>query len=604
MRLLGVLSLLVVLAALGLRFHLGLAADQSGRKIEIQVDVLETQWWLTRWEDNQIECQIFVGHDNLPTPNEVFHYCGQDLYDEWWETESCLIPEDAPAGTAPACEGLYLFRAGQAPGEKTVVVELPTPSAWVSLAGCVLSPPENRCSQVPALVITAEEPLPNEQIIAVHVVLDPDGAADETVCLESTCVVPLPVTTFEGVAVEFWAESSYGDESERFTALVRVLDGGVPRIPGESGWFVDVLSSQWQGAEIASCAQVWEAFPPPGGPPAWLSTPLTLNSLATDAPYVYLAGQLIAQGLVDTSECPQEGLLTNSTANPCGLESSRELVNEWQDRFDAAILQVAQDTNVPAQMMKNLFAVESQFWPGMLIPEEFGFGQMTDQGADTALLWNPTFFDEYCPLVLDASACQGGYLGLGDDEQALLRGSLAVRTDSSCEDCSLGIDLSQAEFSIGVFAETLLGNCEQAGRIVRNATGRAPGQVSTYEDLWRFSLVNYNAGPGCLSSAVKSTWSSARVLDWISLAPRLDLVCPGAGTYVKQVEGLTREPVEPGPPPDTIPGPYPPPVSPSPTTPPEPFPAPPTPTTAPGPYPGPGPWPTSTPPPTLPYPPP
>lgn len=565
----------ITLLSVGANAWVGLGAEedeQSERQVEITVPFTESEWWLTRWADNQIECVILTDHDGLPTADEVYNYCGKDLYEEWAVTQPC--PEAAePGSSTESCEGLYLFLANRQPRQRTVVIELPHPTVWLTLSGCDLRPPENLCTQIPDLVLTAEEPLPNEQIIALHLKI----GDDELSCEGNQCAFTLPITSLEGMEIEFWADSSYGDSSEVFKGQVRVVDGGVPSGGLENVWYVDVLSSQWRGGEIASCAQVWEALPPVGGPPPWLSTPTELAALATDAPYVYLAGKLISQGTVDASACPSGGLLPNGTANTCGLETAREMVNEWQDRFDDTILKAAQETNIPAQLMKNLFAIESQFWPGSLIPEEFGFGQLTELGADAALLWNDDFFREFCPLVLEESACAEGYLHLDEKGQALLRGAIISRTNASCAECPLGIDLAHAEFSINVFANTLLGNCEQVGRIVRNTTEKAPGKDVSYEDLWRFTLVNYNAGPGCLSSAVKKAWQATKVLRWDNVASRLAGVCEGAVEYVDRVERLTSAE-----------------LAPTPTA------AAPTPTvTAPGPTPTPGAYP-----PPSPYPPP
>lgn len=570
-----IILLLALLAGLGVHARFGLAAEAPERKAEIVVSVTESIWWLTRWSDNQIECVIAVDHEGLPTYNEVYRACGETLFETWVATNSCEAVGDESLAI-DTCEGLYLFLAGQQPAERTIVVELPPASVSLTLSGCTLHPPANRCDQLPELLFLGEEPLPNEQITAIHVSLGEDGAWGTFVCEAPTCNVPLPATPRSGIPVEFWAESSFGDTTEHFTAQVRALDAGVSADPGEGEWFVDVLSSQWVGGEIASCAGVWEAFPPPGGPPSWLSTPEELETLATDAPYVFLAGKLIMQGAVDASACPAGGLLENGTANACGLEAARSLVNEWQDRFDETILQVSWETNVPAQLLKNLFAVESQFWPGVLIPQEFGLGQMTALGADTTLLWNEDFFDEFCPLVLDEGVCAEGYLGLDEETQELLRGALTVRTDSTCDDCPLGLDLTHAEFSIEVFAETLLGNCEQAGRIVRNASGKAPGAVSTYQDLWRLTLVNYNAGPGCLSTAAKSAWTGDREITWETVAPRLNLTCPNAVSYVEQVAQEALDLVTPVPATEPTP-------TPTPTA------------TAEAPYPAPGSQPTATP---------
>ena len=59
-----------------------------------------------------------------------------------------------------------------------------------------------------------------------------------------------------------------------------------------------------------------------GGPPPWLTTPEIPELLATDDPYYYLAGRLIAQNQVNASECENGGLLPNGYANACGLEST------------------------------------------------------------------------------------------------------------------------------------------------------------------------------------------------------------------------------------------------------------------------------------------
>jgi hypothetical protein len=556
-----VLFAALVIAGGNIWVNFGQAADEPERKLELIIPFTETTWWLTRWSNNQIECTVPTDHDGLPTHNEVYYACGENLYDDWVETPLCS-PDSEGEVVTETCDGLYLFLASKQPRDRTVVIDLPLPTVWLSLADCTLSEPENLCESLPTLTLTGEEPLPNEEITAIHV-LYMDEVFD---CAGAVCSYPLPITQVEGGTIEFWAESSFGDTTETYTAQLRVIDGGINPKTGEPIWYVDVLSPQWQGDEIASCAQVWDVLPPIGGPPDWLSTPEHLGKLATDAPYVYLAGRLIAQGAIDTSSCPSGGLLPNGHANTCGLELARDAVNDWQDTFDSAILEVAKKTNVPAQLMKNLFAVESQFWPGIFLPQEYGLGQITEQGADAALLWNPVFFSEFCPLVLDETVCAEGYLHLIPDEQAMVRGALAVRTDSTCLDCPLGIDLAHAEFSIDVFANTLLGNCEQAGRVIQNTTGKPLNETNTYEDLWRFTLVNYNAGPGCLSLAAQTGWRVDRALDWTSMSRRLETACENTAAYVDLITTGIAEIAGPTPTPTASPapsGPYPPPSTPA-----------------------------------------
>jgi hypothetical protein len=500
----------------------------SQRHTELVISVIEYEWWIIRWQDNQILCRLFIDHDSLPTGQEIFRSCGKAVYDLWAATPPCPASE----GTPRECPGVYMFQVSSRPAEQVIPIELPLPSVWITLADCVPTIPDNRCPQIPRLLLTGEEPLPNEEIIAIHARLNGQAFT----CEADTCEIPLRPTPLAGLTLEFWAESSYGDSSLRYTALVRVIDSGVAGVPGAGGWYVDVISTQWRGPVLESCVQTWQAFPPLGEPPQWLSTPEFPELLASDEPYQFLAGRLITRGVVDASDCPQGGVLPNGYATACGLERARPLVQEWQNQFDAKIIEVALETGVPAQLMKNLFAQESQFWPGVFNGlEHMGLGHITEKGADALLLWNRSFFDQFCPLVLDGSVCQRGYLGLGSSEQAILRGAVALQAKAECPECPAGIDLTHANFTIELFAQTLLANCEQVAQVVYNASNRVPGAVSTYEDLWKFTLANYHAGPGCLSYAVHSAWARGERLTWPNVASFLTPACQGVIPYVDNI---------------------------------------------------------------------
>jgi hypothetical protein len=527
-----IVTILHSLAPLG-RTEVFAQAEQEPpeRQTTIVVPVTEHEWWLIRWADNFIVCQVVVDHEGVPTNEEISKQCSSEVYEEWSTTPPCSKAEKAGKDQS-SCSGLYLFLAQVRSGDKEVVIDLPLPTVWVTLSGCNPVPPENICTNIPALHLAGEEPLPNEQITAIHAVID-----DQLItCEGSTCDIPLNPTPLRGEQIEFWAESSFGDTSEHFTALVRVLDRGVQNVPGRTGWYVDVLSSQWQGGKIESCAEVWQAFPPVGLPPSWLSTPNQQVFLASDQPYHYLAGRLISQGLVDASDCPDNGLLDNGYANACGLNKARPMVTLWQNQFDPLILDAAEQLGLPAQLMKNLFAQESQFWPGVFrVAREYGFGQITDMGADTVLLWNESFFDQFCPLILADEVCQKGYLRLKEDQRAILRGALAIQANADCPECSSGIDLTDANFSIMLFAQTLLANCQQVGQTIFNATGSSPGQVSDYEDLWRFTLANYHAGPGCLSYAIHTAWARRLALTWENISTNFTQPCQGVLGYVELI---------------------------------------------------------------------
>jgi hypothetical protein len=505
------------------------------RYTSMTVDITLTEWWLAAWANNQVRCSFFTDHAGLPTDNDVYSACGAQTFNEW-KARSIPCAEKETS----ACNGLYFIQIGSKPGTREVTVKLPPPQVWVSIEDCQLDE-NNWCITQPSLVLTAIEPLPNETITAIEGYV----GADPFHCAGSRCVFKLADTRSQGLRLNFWAVSTYGDQSQVFDALLRVINDGGQAERLTDRWYVDVLSSQWQGAPLASCSTAWEAFPPPEGLPQWLSTPASEAGLRSQIPYAYLAANLITQGIVEADTCPNGGLLPDGSANACGMEAAQPAVLEWQNRFDRLILTVAGETQVPAQLLKNLFSRESQFWPGVFrFGADAGLGQLTSDGADTALLWNPSFYHQFCPLVLDQNLCQkNGFANLNQAHQELLRGALVASVDARCADCPLGLDLSRADFSVGVFARTLLANCEQAGKIVQNVSGKAPGLTTDYETLWRLTLVNYNAGPGCLVEAVRQAYQPENEipLNWERVAASLDEACRGVVPYV---EDLTRE-VEP-----------------------------------------------------------
>ena len=90
------------------------------------------------------------------------------------------------------------------------------------------------------------------QIIAIYGYLNGSPFS----CPGASCSLPLQPTTSQGIEVEFWAESSFGDTSEHYSALLRVLPWGDFMAPeGNTNanqlWYTDILSSQWRGGSIA-----------------------------------------------------------------------------------------------------------------------------------------------------------------------------------------------------------------------------------------------------------------------------------------------------------------------------------------------------------------
>jgi len=482
-------------------------------------------WWMIYWRETEVECVIEIDHEGMPTPGDVYVDCGEDYYEEWVNQKPCTETD------ITLCNGLYVVPVGSEPAQKEIATKLPAPIVQVTLENCspVYTSSTSICEFEPILALTGVEPLPGFEIIGIEGLYE-----GQPFNCGPVCRLKLPITGDEGRTIRFWAYSSYGDSSEVFNALMRVAETNAGN-PDQSFWYVDVLSSQWAGVPVASCVQAWQVLPPVGGPPRWLSTPTQSETLGTEIPYNYLAANLIKRKVVDASFCEDNGLLPDGGANNCGMEAARTAVTDWQNQFDSLILNVAKDSGVPAHLLKNLFAEESQFWPGISTKDDVGLGQLTEDGADTTLLWNPPFFYQFCPLVMDSGECAKGYLHLDEEQQVYVRQALIAAVNATCEDCPLGIDVERANFSISVFAHTLLANCEQAGQLVENITGGTAGSAATYEDLWKFTLVNYNAGPGCLGDALDATDTDRQDLTWENVSTHLSPACAGAVDYVNDI---------------------------------------------------------------------
>jgi hypothetical protein len=160
-------------------------------------------------------------------------------------------------------------------------------------------------------------------------------------------------------------------------------------------------------------------------------------------------------------------------------------------------------------------------------------------------MWNPSFYEQFCPTILDESICKTKIypkpdenwkeIGINDAARAILRNALVQSVDAICPDCSNGIDLKKADFSVEVFAQTLIASCKQTGMVLDLNYNSTSGQAANYPDLWRFTLVNYNAGPGCLGLAVDETGSRGEPLDWDHLSSHLTTACQGAIDYVNDI---------------------------------------------------------------------
>jgi hypothetical protein len=506
-----------------------LADDGPKREQIIEITFTEYTWWLVEWQDASLVCEVKVDHPDQPTGAEIYDQCGRSVYYRWFQTQPC----DAYTGDNPQdCSGLYHFQLGSEVVTKEISLELPPPTVSIELKDCILIPDTDLCSSIPAVMISAVESLPNEEISRVQGSL----GGSTFLCPGDICELPLQATDERGVIIQFWAESSYGDSSEHYLGRIRVTNQ-TDDVINASGWRVEIASGLEDLSNMEGCAGIWQSFPPLGELPDWLRDPSHAFMLRTSEPYTFLAGQMIRKGYVDTSHCPDYGITADGYASQCGLEASRELVNLWQNMFDRFILQSSKETGIPSSLLKRIFAKESQFWPESTenIYREYGFGHLTELGADTTLLWNREFYDQFCPLVLEVGKCYLGYGQLDDYSQALLRGALLIEMEISLPADLDATDFKQLEESVSLFSETLLGNCAQVSQMITYRMDEVPGEIASYEDLWRFTLANYHGGSGCLANAINQVNKEKQDLTWGNVAIALGENCPWVLEYVYDV---------------------------------------------------------------------
>jgi len=528
-RLLAFVSLCVALSLL-LLLRSADADDGSNppsRSMIILITEVQYQWQLRLFSDNSVTCNFSIEHEGRPTETEIQSKCTSQQYIAWKNFPACDLSKGE---STQKCKGVYLYNPSSSPVYKNVYVKLPPPKVWISMRGCRYSGINRYCTGKPVLVFSGEESLPNEQIIKITGKIGNQSFA----CNGASCAIGLIETSAEGEKITFQAESSFGDKTAVFTAFAKVI----PVVGLDNAYTIDIVSNQWLGRNPPSCSDVWQVFPEEGEIPDWLKTPDNPIELKSSQTLYSLAGALITNGIVDASDCENGGVEESLAATECGVKAAKPVIQYWQNQFDQEIIKVAKMDSIPANLMKNIFLRESQFWPGVYSDtQEVGFGHMTTNGADTALLWNSEFYNSFCPLVLNQRYCEIGFAHLGSEQQNILKGALLNRIDATCPDCEEGIDLTKANFSIHFFAETIKANCSQVAQEIWNTTNKSARDVSSYEDLWRFTLLNYNAGSGCLSYAFYRTNAAKDPIDWEHVAANLTPACQGGVKYVVDVTG-------------------------------------------------------------------
>ena len=486
-------------------------------------DNMQTIWQLAYWENYKTACTLVLDEDRTPTNEEIQHTCGDSLYEVWLTTPACERHYGQDPSTL-SCSGLFLRRVGQKEKDADLNATLVDYQAQnlrqirfdVSNVNC---DPGRLCDQKPELLLIAHGPDGNDSIIAsVHIRI----GSYEAACEGNACQMRLPATDNQGVWFEYWAMDSDANQSDHFWLKIRIVSAQ----NSVTNYYYDVIGDAFPDAS-AYGSDVWYMFPSLTQelPPVLEKVP-TKDYLVTKHKLQLLGAKLIKNGEVDTSFCENYGLNLDGTPNGCGEQVTAKMVFDMQNQYDDLIFEASKRQKVPPRIVKGLIAQESQFWPVSDTPFEYGLGMLTEGGADMLLRWNTSYFLNVCMATypLDREKCMGGFSNLKEDEQIVLRGVVIskVGTDEELE----------------VLAAAIRGCVYQINQIVTNVTGETPSSVSTYEDMWKFSVANYYSGSGCLNNAITQVYAYKLQLNWENVRRFLTGDCSLGNLYVDRVYEL------------------------------------------------------------------
>ena len=505
------LASLLLAVLMALFFSVVTHAEKGNLRVLKQDVVLQvTHWQLLKWQNSLLVCDVFAQGEKPPSALDIIPSCGVGIFQTWVTTPACLQALD---GYGAACQGLFLRNLGKTSITVQKDVQLPGMSFEVLATNCSS---DSWCDTAPRMKISALEPVAGQTITKLNVVVDGvgnifDGAEAD---------FGLPQTSESGSWLEYWANSSLGDQSDHIRLKYRNFQ---PDASTQSYRF-DVLGADWS-ATPASASLVWNIFPPvTHSLPSALQQPKNLDELHTSTKYAYLAGHLIQTGAASAKTCTDQGLLITGVASNCGVEATYPKQLEWQNKYDEKILAAALKYNVPARVIKGIIAQETQFWPTSDNPYELGLGRITDNGADMLLTWNINYYLATCIPTYGQSLCSAGYSSFDPGQRAILRWTILSKTEAGAQ--------------IDVLAATLYASAAQTNRMLVNSLPNEPDNAVSYEDMWRITIGNYHSGSGCVSVGMQGVASKGLPLSFDNLVGEMLGGCKDAKNYVDKVLGL------------------------------------------------------------------
>ena len=137
----------------------------EGRNAEIEVTVIEYHWQLTYWSDHSQACDISFFHDGEPTADDILNGCGISLFETYQANPDC---ETYSPDKQSTCTGVYLQNSVLYPVPKTIQVTNQPAVIWISLTGCETETDSFYCTGSPIMVLSGDDPLPNQSITRIY----------------------------------------------------------------------------------------------------------------------------------------------------------------------------------------------------------------------------------------------------------------------------------------------------------------------------------------------------------------------------------------------------------------------------------------------------
>lgn len=479
----------------------------SGRFKTITQTFTQYTWRLVTRSGTPI-CTVLINHDGFPSGNETLAACEVDIID--LNPTVTPMPEGTPQPSPTPIninqvflDTYWVFDSSR---EVTTTTKITIPDIIINIY------PPGLPVNAPYVVIKAIEPYSEYKITKIAGTMN----GDPFECLSDQCIVPL----IQDSQIQFWAESSFGDQSEVMTVTARTFISN-------NAYHVRLTYINRQSEFEDSCRLIWKdtAY---GDSPNWVAFPESPELLNTQHTLHYLAGKLILNKFVDASSCPEGGLFANGAPNACGLQLATSSMIAWQNRFDPTIWAAGKEFGIPPVLIKSLMEQETQFWPenARYLYEEYGFSQLNELGADVALRWDEDLKNQICSSLL--FDCDPSFASMNSFEQSMLRGGLIRSVDAYCPTCENMVNLDIAEQSVSIGAQVMRANCSQTNFVVEKQ-----GLRTTVTDMWKFTILSYHSGYYCLDESLKAVKEKGLAPTWENVAD--NLTCPDAKAYVDSV---------------------------------------------------------------------